>query len=68
LNVSIAEAAKACGVHYFDLTEDVGTARRIAELAEGAKVAFVPQCGVAPGAINIIGHHMAIDFDKNSVF
>lgn len=64
VNVSIAEAAKACGIHYFDLTEDVGTARRIAELADGAKIAFVPQCGVAPGAINIIGHYMAIRFDK----
>lgn len=64
VNVSIAQAAKACGVHYFDLTEDIGTARRIAVLAEHAETAFVPQCGVAPGTINIIGHHMAIDFDK----
>lgn len=64
LNVSIAEGAKACGVHYFDLTEDVDTAGRIALLADGARTAFVPQCGVAPGAINIIGHHMAIGFDK----
>jgi saccharopine dehydrogenase-like NADP-dependent oxidoreductase len=64
LNVSIAEAAKVCGVHYFDLTEDIGVARRVAELADGARTVFVPQCGVAPGAINIIGHHMAVGFDK----
>lgn len=64
LNVSIAEAAKSCGVHYFDLTEDVGTARRIAELANGAKTAFVPQCGLAPGAIDIIGYGMANGFEK----
>ena len=64
LNIAIAEAAKEMGVHYFDLTEDVATTKRVAELAEGAKTVFVPQCGLAPGAIGIIGHHMASGFDK----
>ena len=64
LNIAIAEAAKELGVHYFDLTEDVATTKRVAELAEGAKTVFVPQCGLAPGAIGIIGHHMASGFDK----
>lgn len=64
LNVDIAEAARDCGVHYFDLTEDVKTTARIAKLACDAKTAFVPQCGLAPGAIGIIGHHMALMFEK----
>lgn len=46
VNVSIAQAAKACGVHYFDLTEDIGTARRIAVLAEHAdRVRAAMRCG-----------------------
>src|SRR5688572_25895384 len=49
LNVPVAEAAAEAGVHYFDLTEDVPTTNRVIELAEGAKVAFAPQCGLAPG-------------------
>ena len=64
LNVGIAEAAKECGVNYFDLTEDVATTKAIADMAKGAKTVFVPQCGLAPGAIGIIGHHMAQGFDK----
>jgi len=64
LNTKIAEAAKDCGVNYFDLTEDVATTKYIAELAKGAKTVFAPQCGLAPGAIGIIGHHMAMAFDK----
>ncbi len=36
LNVTVAEAAKARGVHYFDLTEDVRVARKVMALAEGA--------------------------------
>ena len=64
LNIAIAEAAKEAGVHYFDLTEDVATTKRVAELAIGASTVFVPQCGLAPGAIGIIGHHMAMSFEK----
>jgi saccharopine dehydrogenase-like NADP-dependent oxidoreductase len=64
LNIGIAEAAKRCGAHYFDLTEDVKTTQAIAELALQADTVFVPQCGLAPGAIGIIGHHMALGFEK----
>jgi saccharopine dehydrogenase-like NADP-dependent oxidoreductase len=48
----IAEAARAAGVHYLDLTEDVQSTRRVKELALGADAAFVPQCGLAPGFIS----------------
>lgn len=52
-NPLIAERAKAKGVHYLDLTEDVAVTRKVMELAKGAKTAFIPQCGLAPGFITI---------------
>lgn len=33
LNIAVADAAHAAGIHYFDLTEDVPTTRHILELA-----------------------------------
>lgn len=57
-NILIAERAKAKGVHYFDLTEDVAVTKKIMELAGGAKTAFVPQCGLAPGFITIAAAHV----------
>ncbi len=53
LTGDIAVAAKESGAHYLDLTEDVATTRKVKRLAEGAKTAFIPQCGLAPGFITI---------------
>lgn len=65
LNIAIAEAAGDTGVHYFDLTEDVPTTNRVVELAKGRPdTAFVPQCGLAPGLIGIIGASLAKQFDS----
>ena len=64
LNERIARAACTTGTHYFDLTEDVGATARIRELANGAPCAFVPQCGLAPGFIGIVGNAMARSFDR----
>jgi saccharopine dehydrogenase-like NADP-dependent oxidoreductase len=64
LNISIAELARELGVHYFDLTEDVATAKRVRELAEGANCVFIPQCGLAPGFISIAAFDLAKRFDK----
>jgi len=60
LNKSIAEACAKAGVSYFDLTEDVETTNFVRQLA-GAKrrATFMPQCGLAPGAINIVGGSLA---------
>lgn len=55
LNRGIAEACAEAGVAYFDLTEDVATTEHIRGLARGSKALFMPQCGLAPGAINIVG-------------
>ena len=63
LTARVAEAARAAGVHYLDLTEDVASTRRIRELAEGAPTAFVPQCGLAPGFISIVAADLARRFD-----
>ncbi len=57
-NPLIAERAKAHGVHYFDLTEDVGVTQQVKELAEGSKTLFAPQCGLAPGFITIVANHL----------
>lgn len=60
----IAEAAKAAGVHYLDLTEDVATTKMVEQLADGADVAFIPQCGLAPGFISIVANDLAKHFDS----
>jgi saccharopine dehydrogenase-like NADP-dependent oxidoreductase len=64
LNVGVAEACAKAGVHYFDLTEDVATARRIRALAEGAGTVFVPQCGLAPGFVDIVAMDLVHRFDE----
>jgi saccharopine dehydrogenase-like NADP-dependent oxidoreductase len=63
LNKTIAEACARNRVSYFDLTEDVETTRFIRGLARGAKTTFMPQCGLAPGAINIVGGSLAKSLD-----
>ncbi|MHC4847408.1 MAG: saccharopine dehydrogenase family protein, partial [Planctomycetota bacterium] len=64
-NPQIAECAAKAGVNYFDLTEDVKVTQFVKELAEATKgVAFVPQCGVAPGFISIAGVHIIKQFDE----
>ncbi len=60
----IAEAANELGVHYFDVTEDVETTDHVRAIEKSgrAKVALVPQCGLAPGYIAIAGYHIARQF------
>ena len=64
LTADIARAARTAGCHYLDLTEDVATTRIVKALAEGAVTAFIPQCGLAPGFISIVGHDLAARFDN----
>ena len=63
LAVATATLAREAGCHYFDLTEDVAATRAIQQLAAGASTAFMPQCGLAPGFIGIVAHHLAQGFD-----
>jgi saccharopine dehydrogenase-like NADP-dependent oxidoreductase len=64
LAIPAAHMALEAGCHYFDLTEDVAATKEIKRIAEGAKTAFMPQCGLAPGFIGIVAHHLAKRFDE----
>ncbi|MCA9150482.1 MAG: saccharopine dehydrogenase NADP-binding domain-containing protein [Planctomycetales bacterium] len=65
-NPAVAQAAADCGLSYFDLTEDVATTRAVRTIAEHARPGqiFMPQCGLAPGFISIVAHHLAQSFDR----
>jgi saccharopine dehydrogenase-like NADP-dependent oxidoreductase len=64
LTADIARAAAEAGVHYLDLTEDVASTRQVRELAAGARGAFVPQCGLAPGFITIVAADLIRRFER----
>lgn len=66
VNPSIACAAAKARVNYFDLTEDIATTNTIRSIAEQApeSLVFAPQCGLAPGFISILAHHLCCGFDK----
>jgi saccharopine dehydrogenase-like NADP-dependent oxidoreductase len=63
-NIAVAEAARAAGIHYFDLTEDVEVTRAVRRIAQDAQQAFVPQCGLAPGFISIAANELIGHFDE----
>ncbi|RWI87873.1 MAG: saccharopine dehydrogenase family protein [Mesorhizobium sp.] len=64
LTVAIATAAAKAGVHYLDLTEDVESTRQVKRIAQSAKTAFIPQCGLAPGFISIVASDLSRKFDS----
>ena len=64
LNMAVASAAHAAGIHYFDLTEDVPTTRHIRSLASTARGLMAPQCGLAPGFVGIVAADLAAQFDS----
>ena len=64
LTTCVAEAAKAAGAHYLDLTEDVASTRHVKQLAATAGAAFIPQCGLAPGFITIAAADLCRRFDE----
>lgn len=63
-NVAVAEVARAEGLHYFDLTEDVAVTDAVRKLADGAQQVFAPQCGLAPGFISIAANELIQHFDS----
>lgn len=63
-NVAVAEVARAEGLHYFDLTEDVAVTESVRKLAQGATQVFAPQCGLAPGFISIAANELIQHFDS----
>lgn len=60
--VAVATVAVSLGVHYFDLTEDVAATHAVRRLAEGARSVLMPQCGLAPGFIGVVGNDLAQRF------
>ncbi|MBI3723334.1 saccharopine dehydrogenase NADP-binding domain-containing protein [bacterium] len=66
VNPGIARAALAAKASYFDLTEDVATTRLVRQISREAAPGqiFMPQCGLAPGFINICGHELTKGFEK----
>ncbi len=66
LVAGIAEDANEMGIHYFDVTEDVETTERVRAIADSgrARVALVPQCGLAPGYIAIAAYDVARQFSE----
>lgn len=64
LNPHVAKAARIAEIHYFDLTEDTKVTDTVRHIAEGAKSAFVPQCGLAPGFISIAANSLMQGFDE----
>jgi len=64
LAIPAARMALRANCHYFDLTEDVAATREIKRIAKGARIAFMPQCGLAPGFVGIVANHMSQSFDS----
>lgn len=64
LNKSVAQITYDLGKHYFDLTEDLETTNFIRELSKTSKGVMVPQCGLAPGFIGIVGADLTKTFTK----
>ncbi len=64
-NRLVAKVALDAGTSYFDLTEDVETARDVRRVARDAAPGqiFMPQCGLAPGFIAILAYHLTKAFD-----
>jgi lysine 6-dehydrogenase len=59
-NLALAECAVEAGVHFCDLggnTEIVFQQKSLADRAREKGVTIVPDCGVAPGMVNILAEH-----------
>jgi lysine 6-dehydrogenase len=60
LNLALAECAVEAGVHFCDLggnTEIVFQQKALADRAKAKGVTVIPDCGVAPGMVNILAEH-----------
>jgi lysine 6-dehydrogenase len=60
LNPQLTECAVEAGVHFCDLggnTEIVFQQKELADRAKAKGVTVIPDCGVAPGMVNILAEH-----------
>lgn len=58
LNTAVVDLAAAHEIHYFDLTEDTGVTGYIRQKCKDARTVFMPQCGLAPGFVNIVANEL----------
>ena len=66
-NLQLAECAVEAGVHFCDLggnTEIVFQQKALAERARAQGVTVVPDCGVAPGMVNILAQYGIAQLDS----
>lgn len=54
LGLTVAQLAVTAKCHYFDLTEDFVIANQIRSLAKDIDSIFMPQCGLAPGYVDML--------------
>ncbi len=59
----VATQAAQAGRPYFDLTEDVAATQAIRALGHSASAILMPQSGLAPGVIGMLGAELARAFD-----
>lgn len=67
LTMAVANLAYKLNLHYFDPTEDVDDTNSIRLLANTSKRVMIPQCGLAPGFVGIVGAQLVKLFDKNTI-
>ena len=66
-NLQLAECAVEAGVHFCDLggnTEIVFQQKTLADQARAKGITIIPDCGVAPGMVNILAEHGIRQMDK----
>ena len=65
-NALFTAACIDAGVHFCDLGGNPGVVRKQHALdrkAQKQEVCIIPDCGLAPGLVNIVGYHLAQSFD-----
>lgn len=62
----MARLARQFDLHYANLTEHVKETEEIQEIAEGSERGFLLQTGLAPGYIDVLGHHLFQRFRRES--
>jgi len=58
LNPKVVDLAVTHAINYFDLTEDIAVTRYIRQSCAGKDTVFMPQCGLAPGFVNIVANEL----------
>jgi lysine 6-dehydrogenase len=67
LNLEMARHAVHCGTHFSDLggnTEIVFQQKELDEVARGKNVSVIPDCGLAPGMVNILAEYGIAQLDS----